>query len=82
MGQDVFGRDQERPKTALVKWPSYRAITPGPFWAVSTRSVVLTRIWNCSDVIGTGMDEIRTGKDEIMTKLGRERTSLDGKGRL
>ena len=25
------------------------------------------------------MDEIGTGKDEIRTKLGQERTSLDGK---
>ena len=40
-----------------------------------------TRIRNCIDVIGTEMDEIGMGKDEIRTKLGRERMSLDGKGR-
>ena len=28
------------------------------------------------------MDEIGTGKNEITTKLGRERTGLDGKRRV
>ena len=55
--------------------PDYRAITPRPFFTVSTRSGRTCRHeFGTSDVTGTEMDKIGTGKDEIRMKLGRERT--------